>query len=271
MRDVLALLVGAVNRDHGEVGRLAGDLRHLLSGNHVDSTLDAALVVPRTELGVRLSRARRNGTKRASEAALRACDAPLPMGGEGIDRVGAAKALRAALDGMTPAVLYEATDHGVVARALLAKRGSPRLRHARCHVVFSIVDLHRAHRLYVFARFGRAELARELGVSAASIRLSHHLPEGILTGPLRDVEAELRSAVRSAGHRAPLRTQRQRGRMTTGTRGRADPRRNRLQPAAGATTEQHGVSQGNHEPERPGPICTTLTGVGAPEIVFPRP
>jgi len=72
VRDVLALLLSAVNRDQaGEVGRLAGDLRHLLSGKGADSVLDAPLVVPRTELGVRLSRARRTARKRAYEAALR--------------------------------------------------------------------------------------------------------------------------------------------------------------------------------------------------------
>ena len=157
------------------------------------------LVVPRTELGVRLSRARRNATKRAYEAALRACDGPPPIEGQRIDLVAADQALRAAIEGMAPPVLYEATDHRVVARALLAKRRSTRLRHARCHVVFSIVDRHRVHRLYVFARLGRAELARELGVPAASIALSHHLPEGIPTGPLRDVAADLMRAARSAG------------------------------------------------------------------------
>jgi len=160
VREVLALLVAAVNRDHsGELGRLAGDLRYLLCSKSADSTLDAPLVVPRTELGVRLSRARRNATKRAYEAALRDCAAPPPMEGKGIDLVAAAQALRAALDGMTPPVLYEATDHGVVARALLAKQRSTRLLHARCHVVLALGVLHRVHRLYVFARLGRAELA----------------------------------------------------------------------------------------------------------------
>ena len=63
----------------------------------------------------------------------------------GIDLAAAENALRAALEEMQPLRLYEAVDHGMVARAIVAKRRSPSLSHVRFEIVSSIADFPRRH------------------------------------------------------------------------------------------------------------------------------
>ena len=196
VRDILSALAAAVNAP-ADAGRLARDVGHLLATSGPDVTLDASLAIPRTELGVRLSLGRRDATRRAYEAALRMC-ADASERFEPATRDAAARALRAALERMTPEVLYEAAaDHRAVAEAILARRWSVQLRQDRFEVVFSIGDPRRVHRLYVLSRLGRGALARALGVSEGEIVKSHHLPEGVPVRALPDIEAELRRAAQA--------------------------------------------------------------------------
>jgi hypothetical protein len=172
-------LVEGLAREAGASGEWGRDACRLLFRHEakderaaLGALLDQTLPLRRTELGVRLGLRRGRATQRAYEEALAVLhEEGERLGWQGLlDVQAAARGLRAALHELRLQVVYEALDPALVARAVLARRGSVKLRQERFAVVFSPFDETRAHRLFVLSRLGRDELSEALGLAPETLQ-----------------------------------------------------------------------------------------------------
>lgn len=190
----------------GEAKQLIRDLEHLVDGPDRSAVLEQTLVVPRTELGLRLSHRRTSTILAAYGAALHAGTDSRERRrfAARFDFTAADRALRAIVDRPPQPVLYEAVDHGTVAAAVLAKKASVRRRGDRFQVIFSLGSPQRVHRLYLLSVLRRPALAEALGVPPSCLRRSDHPQTAVEVRPLSDVESELLRA-KHASHDASAR------------------------------------------------------------------
>ncbi len=196
--ELLQRLVGLSDgRARGEDRRLLDDVSYLVEQEKRAAALDADLEIPKTELGVKLGHRHSYATRTAYEEALWLSGDASEQNelGNTIDFEAAAAALRHVSDIVRPAILYEAAgDPRAVARALLRKRSSVRLRQERCAVVFSPFESSKVHRLFILSRLTQKRLTDELGIRASLVVRSTHPTEAVEALPFPDIEPELQRA-----------------------------------------------------------------------------